>query len=177
MDYQQETPWDLRLNILGTPIRVHPMFWIISAILGWQTFTDTNDITILFIWIFAVFFSILIHELGHVFMGKYFGTNGFIIIHGFGGVAIGSNDLTNRWKRIAVTLAGPGIQLLLYVILRFILEANIIPIEKTGPFFKLNFFLGFLLFINLWWPILNLIPVFPRQIRAPDPPGIAGEIW
>ncbi len=161
MDYQQETPWDLRLNILGTPIRVHPMFWIISAILGWQTFTDTNDITILFIWIFAVFFSILIHELGHVFMGKYFGTNGFIIIHGFGGVAIGSNDLTNRWKRIAVTLAGPGIQVLLYVILRFILEANIIPIEKTGPFFKLNFFLEFLLLINLWWPILNLIPVFP----------------
>lgn len=161
MDYQQETAWDLRLNLLGTPIRVHPMFWIVTAILGWHFYTDSNDFTMLLIWIMAVFFSILVHELGHVFMGKYFGTQGYIILHGFGGVAIGSNNLSNRWKRIAVTLAGPGIQLLLYALIFFLSESMVIPHENEGPWLKVHLFIGFLLFINLYWPILNLLPVFP----------------
>lgn len=161
MDYHQETAWDLRLNLLGTPIRVHPMFWIVTAILGWPEYTRTNDFTVLLTWIMAVFFSILVHELGHVFMGKYFGTRGYIILHGFGGVAIGSNDLPSRWKRIAVTLAGPGIQLLLYAFISFLSESRIIPHENEGPWLKVNRFVRFLLFINLYWPILNLLPVFP----------------
>ena len=161
MDYQQETTWDLRLNLLGAPIRVHPMFWIVTAILGWPWYTMTNDLTILLTWILAVFFSILIHELGHVFMGEFFGTRGYIILHGFGGVAIGSNNLSNRWKRIAITLAGPGIQLLLYILIRGLSESNIIPQENNGPWLKVNYFVDFLLYINLYWPILNLLPVFP----------------
>jgi stage IV sporulation protein FB len=161
MDYQQETAWDLRLNLLGTPIRVHPMFWIVTAFLGWNEYTSTNDLSMLLIWIMAVFFSILVHELGHVFMGKYFGTHGYIILHGFGGVAIGSNNLSNRWKRIAVTLAGPGIQLLLYAFILFLLELRVIPQEKNAPWVKVNHFVRYLLYINLYWPILNLLPVFP----------------
>ena len=161
MDYQQETTWDLRLNLLGTPIRVQPMFWIVTAILGWPYYTMTNDLTVLLTWIMAVFFSILIHELGHVFMGQFFGTRGYIILHGFGGVAIGSNNLSNRWKRIAVTLAGPGTQLVLYALIWFLSESSVIPQENKGPWLKVNLFVGFLLYINLYWPILNLLPVFP----------------
>jgi len=161
MDYQQETTWDLRLNLLGTPIRVHPMFWIVTAILGWPYYTMTNDLTVLLTWIMAVFFSILIHELGHVFMGEFFGTRGYIILHGFGGVAIGSNNLSNRWKRIAITLAEPEIQLLLYSLVWYLSESNVIPQENKGPWLKVNLFVGFLLYINLYWPILNLLPVFP----------------
>jgi Zn-dependent protease len=161
MDYQQETAWDLRLNLLGTPIRVHPMFWIVTAILGWPEYTRTNEFTVLLTWIMAVFFSILVHELGHVFMGKYFGTQGYIILHGFGGVAIGSNNLSNRWKRIAVTLAGPGIQLLLYAFILFLSKSMIILQENDGPWGKVNHFVRFLLLINWYWPILNLLPVFP----------------
>ena len=36
-----------------------------------------------------------IHELGHVFMGRLFGTDSHIVLHGFGGLAIGSNNLSN----------------------------------------------------------------------------------
>ena len=31
-----ETPYDLRFRLLGIPVRVHPMFWLVSAVLGWQ---------------------------------------------------------------------------------------------------------------------------------------------
>jgi stage IV sporulation protein FB len=76
-------------------------------------------------------------------------------------VAIGSNNLSNRWKRIAVTLAGPGIQLVLYAFIIFLSESRVIPHESEGPWLKVNLFIGFLLYINLYWPILNLLPVFP----------------
>ena len=29
-----ETPYDLRFRLLGVPVRVHPWFWVISALLG-----------------------------------------------------------------------------------------------------------------------------------------------
>src|SRR5438552_3023244 len=31
-----ETPYDLRFALFGIPIRVHPMFWLVSAVLGWS---------------------------------------------------------------------------------------------------------------------------------------------
>ncbi len=161
MDYHQETAWDLRLNLFGTPIRVHPMFWIVTVILGWDLFTSTNDLSLLVAWVLAVFFSILLHEMGHVLMGNYFGTTGFIILHGFGGLAIGSNHLSNRWKRIAVSLAGPGIQLVLYFLIIGLLSTNLLPKPETELTRKFNEFLSLLLYINFYWPFLNLLPVFP----------------
>ena len=31
-----ETPYDLRFQLLGIPVRVHPLFWLVAAMLGWQ---------------------------------------------------------------------------------------------------------------------------------------------
>ena len=31
-----ETPYDLRFRLLGIPVRVHPLFWLVMAVLGWQ---------------------------------------------------------------------------------------------------------------------------------------------
>ena len=32
-----ETPYDLRWRMLGTDVRVHPMFWLVSVIMGANT--------------------------------------------------------------------------------------------------------------------------------------------
>ena len=63
----------------------------------------------LLIWIGCVFGSILIHEMGHVFMGQVFGAQGTIVLYSLGGLAIGSSNLPSRWQRIAVSFAGPGL--------------------------------------------------------------------
>ncbi|MSR30287.1 MAG: hypothetical protein EXR99_02165 [Gemmataceae bacterium] len=132
------------------------MFWLVSVLLGWSYFKATNDLAVLALWVLAVFLSILLHEFGHVLMGQFFGSSGFIILHGFGGLAVGSSDLSNRWKRIAVTLAGPGIQLVLWGILQGIIHASLVP---DNP--KIRIFILMLSNINLFWPLLNLIPVYP----------------
>src|SRR5207302_5403914 len=65
-----------------------------------------RSVSYLLIWIACTFVSILIHELGHVFMGRLFGSHGHIVLYSFGGLAIGSSALRSRWQRIAVYFAG-----------------------------------------------------------------------
>src|SRR6266700_986444 len=108
----EETPLDLKWRMFGIHVRVHPLFWLVAAILS-------KDLLLLFgiphflVGIACIFFSILIHELGHVVVGRYFGSHGHIVLWGLGGLAIGSNNLHARWKRVAVLFAGPLAQFVL----------------------------------------------------------------
>jgi len=99
------TQFDLNFRIFGIDVRVHPMFWLVTAILG--SGFERLGIEYLVSWIVLVFFSILIHELGHVLMGRMFGSFGHIVLYGFGGLAIGSSNLERRWQRNLVYVAGP----------------------------------------------------------------------
>src|SRR5262249_19067085 len=109
-----------------------------------------------------VFVSLLIHELGHVFMGQVFGAYGHIVLYSFGGLAIGSSNLSGRWKRIAVSFAGPGAQFVLLGLIWLVTDFAL-PALSLSPGVKR--FLDIVLFqlwsINLWWPILNLLPIWP----------------
>ncbi len=140
-------------------MRVHPMFWVVSAFLGWNVVSENNGLRLLLIWILCVFFSILLHELGHVFVGRFFGSRGHIVLYSFGGLAIGSKALANRWQRIAVSLAGPLIQLALWGVLyaALLYDPDLLLIQ----FRPAQRAVLFLLFINLYWPLLNLLPIWP----------------
>ncbi len=156
-----ETPYDLRWRMFGTRVRVHPLFWLLSVLLGWSAYSVGGNLGFLAVWVGCVFVSILLHEFGHVWMGQLFGSRGHIVLYSFGGLAIGSNQLSRRWQRILVSLAGPGIQLLLFGGLWGL--AIFLPAE-AGPFswgpYAQEVFLD-LLQINLFWPLFNLLPVFP----------------
>src|SRR6187401_2581712 len=105
------SPYDLKFRLFGTYVRIHISFWIFTAILGWDWVRV--GFGYLLIWIIAVFISILLHEFGHIWAGRMFGTHGDILLYSFGGLAIGSSDLRKRWQRIVVYLAGPAIQFML----------------------------------------------------------------
>lgn len=148
------TPYDLSFRIGWIPVRVSPWFWVASAVLGWQSMQD--GVSYLLMWIACVFLSILVHELGHVVVGQLFGSYGHIVLHTYGGLAIGSSNLRNRWQRIAVYFAGPCAGFLLLAIV-------------LGPFFALDREWPPLVFeairdlfwINLFWGLLNLLPIWP----------------
>lgn len=156
----EPTAFDLHFRIFGIPVRVHPWFWIVTALLGSGGRDEMNadGLKLLVLWVACVFVSILIHELGHVLVGRLFGTRGHIVLYGFGGLAIGSSDLPSRWKRIAVYFAGPAAQLLL---LPAVMAAGLYlgMQEHVNPF--LVALLGYLFFINFFWPVLNLLPIWP----------------
>lgn len=180
----QPTAWDLRWTMFGVPVRVHPMFWLISLLMGQGAFRIGPQY--LLIWIACVFVSILVHELGHVFMGSMFGSHGHIVLYSFGGLAIGSNRLRERWQRIAVCFAGPAAGFVfLAVILGLtglldpaagmmyvLVSLRTVGIPATPALFGgaeiapvdndlLNFLIINLIFVNLLWGLVNLLPVWP----------------
>jgi Zn-dependent protease len=192
------TRYDLRWRMFGTDVRVHPMFWLVSVIMGARL--AEQGVLELAIWIVCVFVSILIHELGHVWMGQIFGTRGHIVLYGFGGLAVGSNQLDGRWQRMAVCFAGPLAGFAFLGVLLFALwwwDASSFPfyvllmqlnlglpldplldmeVMPTLPHPILFSAVSHLIFINLLWGLVNLLPVWPLDGGQISRDGCEG-IW
>jgi stage IV sporulation protein FB len=153
------TQFDLRWRMFGVPVRVHPFFWLIALVLGYNVYHF--DLILLGLWVGCVFFSILLHEFGHVWMGQAFGSHGHIILWGMGGLAVGSNSLFHRWQRILVSFAGPGIELAFFALVwvgwRF--AGHHVPVEGVGFYLREVYWMLFA--INLFWPLVNLLPLWP----------------
>jgi Zn-dependent protease len=170
----EETPYDLRWRMFGIHVRVHPLFWLVAGLLSWD-FVRLGLLNIV-IGIVCIFLSILIHELGHVVVGKCFGSHGHIVLWACGGLAIGSNANDKRWQRILVSAAGPLAQFIVFGVLLLILphmpQTDMFVGRPLLRWFILGdevyFFNDFLwtflfqmLLINLYWPVLNLLPIWP----------------
>jgi len=100
------TQADLHFRLFGFPVRVHPFFWIATLILGMPT--GPADPVEILIWIAVVFVSVIIHELGHAFLQRRFGGRPWIVLHGFGGLAICPDCDRSPRRQILISLAGPG---------------------------------------------------------------------
>jgi stage IV sporulation protein FB len=152
----QRTQFDLNFRIFGIQVRVHPLFWLVTAILGPRPQDGVSKIAL---WIVVVFVSILIHEMGHVLMGKIFGSHGHIVLYGFGGLAVGSSNLSRRWQRNLVYFAGPLAQ---FFILGVVLAAGLVCLAyRIRPSDPAEILLDQLFQVNLFWPLLNLLPIWP----------------
>ena len=175
------TSFDLNFRLFGTRVRIHPAFWVVALFLGWGWARDpafsSNGVPELLLWVAAMTFSILLHEFGHIWAGHAFGSRGEILLHSMGGLAIGSGGFT-RWQSILVSLAGPAIQLALWGVLFY---ASVPRDQKA-----LGLLLAMLLLINFWWPLLNLLPIWPldggqvaRQLALIVSPrhGLATSLW
>ena len=78
-----ETEFDLRFQLFGIPVRVHPLFWLMAAFIAWYP----NRLDLVLIGVLCVFVSIMIHELGHAVMFRHFGFRGEIVLYMLGGFA------------------------------------------------------------------------------------------
>src|SRR4051794_32591762 len=94
------TAYDLNFRVLGIPVRVHPLFWLVTVVLS-----QSQDIRIVLLWTACVFASILVHELGHGLMARNFGGRPSIVLHSMGGLCFSEAERT-PWQRLAVILSG-----------------------------------------------------------------------
>lgn len=175
------TRYDLRFSIAGIPVRVHPLFWLISFLFGFSA----NNLLYTFLWVFVVFVSVLIHELGHAFAFRRYGLRSSIVLHYMGGLTIPESvSWGSGWANIALTpreeifisLAGPFSGFLFALLL-------VGGVIASGGSISVNWLLGFiplptlgslpfggifvsalvvlLLSVNIFWGLINLVPVYP----------------
>lgn len=164
------TAFDLRFRLFGTPVRVHPTFWLFSAFFGWAYYQRERHLGFLLLWIGCMFLSILVHEFGHITMARIYRRPGHIVLYSFGGLAVGEYELRRPLQRIAVAAAGPAAGLLLYGMVlateRFVIPGifrNNLQVFADNPMLTRMIVVGIemLVFMNLLWSLLNLIPIVP----------------
>jgi membrane-associated protease RseP (regulator of RpoE activity) len=174
------TRFDLNFSLFGIPVRVHPLFWLIAIIFG----SAANTLIGILIWVVAVFISIMIHELGHALAMRRYGQTSHIILHMAGGLTVPeSMAWGNTYANVAMTpnqqifisLAGPFAGFLFAGLI-------LMACKLAGGLIQISFLLGFiplanvflpnggeilnalvtsLLWVNIFWGIINLMPVYP----------------
>jgi stage IV sporulation protein FB len=174
------TRFDLRFSILGFPVRVHPLFWVIALLLG----SGSGNPLYMLLWVLGVFISILIHELGHALAFRRYGQEAEIILHFAGGLAVPqpvgfgmgyARVATTPNQQILISLAGPfaGFFFAVFVVFASLaLGGTVIPntilgiipfpiVRLPASFAILNSFFMILLWVNIFWGLINLLPVYP----------------
>lgn len=149
------TPLDLTWRMLDTRVRVHPIFWVVTALLGSGAGSSFQSVVI---WVLVVFVSILLHEFGHVLMARHFGARHLeIVLHGWGGLAIGAGSPVLRHE-VLILLGGvfAGLPLGLAALALYF-SPWITP--ATPPVVQMV--VGDLMVVNLFWGAVNLLPVYP----------------
>lgn len=150
------TPYDLRFSLFGIPVRVHPFFWLVSLVMGWSP----HNPQLMLIWVLCVFVSILVHELGHALTAQYFGWPPHIVLYSFGGYASYQPTWGHSTARtILVLLAGPGAG---FVLFAFAVGIEMLLVHQGVQLSYLTrAALRAMEQINLWWGLVNLLPVYP----------------
>lgn len=172
------TQWDLHFSLFGIPVRVHPLFWVLSLLLGLPRANDLDaKMTDLVVWVVAVFIAILVHELGHALVARTRGFSPRITLYGMGGLTSYNPGFGGAGTRgeILISAAGPGAGFLLAAVI-------VVPLALVGPGVEVYFvggllpgvglagtvgsavltqFINDLLFISVFWGIINLLPIYP----------------
>jgi stage IV sporulation protein FB len=139
--------------VLLEPDRTRYDLWFLGA------WTIELGALYLLIWVGSVLVSLLVHEFGHAVAFRWLGgVRSYIVLYVFGGLAVPQGDVDSRWRRVVVALAGPlaGFALCAAV---YYSNAYLYPWALQGR--PLFFLYAFLFLINLFWGVLNLLPVFP----------------
>jgi Zn-dependent protease len=138
-----------RVQMAGIPVRIEPTFLVVLVLLGlpqpWPHVVS---------WVVIASLSVLLHELGHAVAFRAYGLSPSITLHGLGGLTSGSGELT-AGRRIVVSLAGPLSALVLVGLPALLL------LHGGGFGGDAEVVLRQVVWINVGWSLLNLVPVLP----------------
>ncbi|EDM79776.1 probable Zn-dependent protease [Plesiocystis pacifica SIR-1] len=171
-----KSDFDVHFRVGKIPVRVHPLFWLIAMVFGALAVRGSNTHVFvgMALWAAATFVSILVHELGHAIAAKLHGWPPRIVLYSMGGLAIYTPTRMSRRARILIAFAGPGAGFVLgaLILVAVLLTGHSVPLPGlpltigSGEAFtagggRLELFVVFLLYVNIFWGLLNLAPIQP----------------
>lgn len=134
------------------PITIHPLFWVTAGLIG---FFNSMSLIGTLVWIVIIFVSVLVHEFGHALTSLLFKQSPRIELVALGGLTYHGGEKLPTWKQFFIVFNGPLFGFFLFLIASAVL---LHPAMQQG-------FVGAVIMtfqaVNLYWTILNLIPVMP----------------
>ena len=164
------------LSVRGINISIHWTFvflvlWIIliNSIYG----INIEELGWAILFIVALFACVAMHELGHALMARRFGINAKnIILLPVGGIASIEKFPDNPKQELAISIAGPLVNIVIALLLVPFLQPYTLPWEMQDDvsIVHQHDFLYTLHLANLGLALFNLVPAFPmdggRILRA-----------
>lgn len=143
----------MKFTLFGIPVEIRPSFLLIAALLG----LSLQRADLIVSWIAIIFVSILVHELGHAFTARHYGSEVAIELNAIGGLTswtLPEGGVTPG-RRALIAAAGSATGLLFGGLVWLATR----PID---PGFGLTgFIVDSLVRVNVFWGLLNWLPIRP----------------
>lgn len=153
-------------RLLGSEIRVHATFFLLLVWIGAAAWIEGGAaaaaVNVAFI--LALFACVVAHEFGHALVARRYGiTTPDITLLPIGGLARLDRMPENPRHEIAVALAGPAVNVVIWLALIAVFPTSlalepVLDLENPAA----GFF-GRLAAVNLFLAVFNLIPAFPMD--------------
>jgi Zn-dependent protease len=164
-------------RLFGIPLYIHTTFFLLPAwLLLYNSGSGPLNALYLLLALVALFACVVLHELGHALMARFFGIGTeSITLYPIGGVARLQRMSEKPFEEICIALAGPAVTLALVALLSplVFVGTRLVPMMSSPELSlgRLIVLLGFSLWgWNLWLFLFNLLPCFPmdggRVLRA-----------
>ncbi len=181
----------LNFRLLGIPVSIHPISWLMLLILGGGLGVDSGQqLAYVLLFVVAGMLCLLVHEMGHALVGRSLtGCLPGITIAGLGGSTFTPRLPHTRSGYFALVFAGPfaslllgivggavfglqigdvggGVLFSLFVPLHALLPlqppvSTLLAIQSADLNPLLYSFYLQLFMICVWWTIFNLLPIYP----------------
>jgi len=134
------------------PVRVEFPFLLVAVLTG----ARAGSVLLLLAWVIVLFVSILVHELGHAVVGKAYGGEVRILLHGMGGLTYRDGRYLSDKQDIVVSLAGSITQILVLGVPSLILLRS-----DAINSFTVYTVVRYVSWVSFGWAIINLLPLLP----------------
>jgi stage IV sporulation protein FB len=151
-------------SFAGAAIVIEPAFLLLAAYVAGSAFLrgGAEALPTALIYIGVIFAAVLIHEIGHAGVAAALHIpSKRIVLTFFGGYVQFARQPEKLWHEIAVSAAGPGANLVTYLLitaLQPLLRDSLAPTDETFGFLNALAMLGF---VSLILGVFNLLPGFP----------------
>jgi Zn-dependent protease/predicted transcriptional regulator len=155
-------------RIAGIKIIVH---WTFLLLIGWIVFremgkgSDTSTILITIGFVLALFFCVILHELGHSLTARRYGVETKrITLLPIGGVASLERIPEEPKQELLVAIAGPAVNMVIALLLYLLAPVRQFNMEELVD--GINSWEGFLYSlyrVNILLVVFNAIPAFPMD--------------
>jgi Zn-dependent protease len=177
-DCPESRAGEWNFHLFGIEVRVKFWFWFATLL-----FCGNMDTKSALVWVAVCFVSILLHEFGHVIAYRLFGTDGYAVLYGFGGLAVPDQGIQGTLAQFVVSMAGPIAGFCLggvVMAVAYVFGARVhigwhmfLPTFSAWPDLNPNniarlqstylwyVLVNDLLYVNFYWGLVNLLPVLP----------------